>query len=500
MLALPLLLASLASAQTTATDTPAADAGVPVSGFDAHGFRLVSFDADPRDPLRYQRPGRMEAGSWYAGALGEYASRPLVFQPADTLDVVLSDVVAANFAAGVVATEQVRFDLSLPLYLASTGPSGAQGAGLGDVRVSSLVTAIAPDDTGGLGLGVVAALDVPTGDPEAYLGDTGVAGLLAAAFTYEADLLTLSGRAGARIAPNSDPDVRPAPTEGGDSLELAGGVGYLLDAHTGFTVETDLSLPVSPTVREAIGVSAQATLGVRHVRPSGGHVSGGVGVGLGAGAGSSPLRLLLGGGFGSAAATVRDTDGDGLADSTDACVNEAETANGFRDDDGCPDVLPVLTLSATVDGAPVDAAYQVTVGEETLTGEGPTLQVSGLPGTEVSLVASSGACLRAERSLTLGEIDAEVATALEPVRATVNVRVVNADGDLLEGAEVRYLVDDELCLPAERGVPGGEASHQVGPGAYEVYVTAQGYDMYQGSFELAEGDEHALEVTLQPQE
>ncbi len=499
MLALCALLTTGALAQTTTT-TPADDVGTPTTGFDAHGFRLVSFDANPRDPLGYQRPTTLEPGTWYAGAMGEYASRPLAFQPADTLEVALSNVVAANYAAGVVAAEQVRFDLSVPLYLASTGASGAQGAGMGDVRVSSLVTVVSPADAQGVGLGAVAALDVPTGDPGDYLGSTGVAGLLAAAVTYEESTVTLSGRAGARIAPNSDADQRPAPTEGGDTLELAGGIGYLLDEATGFTLEADVSVPLDPTVQEAIGIPAEAVLSMRHVTSSGGQISGGVGVGLGQGAGASPIRLLLGGGFGSAAAMVRDTDGDGLADGDDACLDEAETPNGFRDDDGCPDVLPTLRLGARLDGEPVSAQLEAEVGDGTESAEGDVLEVSGLPGTEVVFTARVGACLRGTQELVIGDVDAEVWAALEPVRATVLVTVRDQAGDLLEGAEVRYLVDDEHCLPEERGVSGGEGSHQVGPGSYEVYVTAQGYDMHTGSFEIAEGEEHALDVVLAPQE
>jgi hypothetical protein len=36
-----------------------------------------------------------------------------------------------------------------------------------------------------------------------------------------------------------------------------------------------------------------------------------------------------------------DTDGDGIKDSLDGCINEPENFNGFQDEDGCIDVLPV---------------------------------------------------------------------------------------------------------------------------------------------------------------
>ncbi|HKY41304.1 MAG TPA: OmpA family protein [Polyangiaceae bacterium] len=37
---------------------------------------------------------------------------------------------------------------------------------------------------------------------------------------------------------------------------------------------------------------------------------------------------------------IRDSDGDGILDDKDKCPKEAETKNGFEDDDGCPDQIP----------------------------------------------------------------------------------------------------------------------------------------------------------------
>ena len=40
-----------------------------------------------------------------------------------------------------------------------------------------------------------------------------------------------------------------------------------------------------------------------------------------------------------------DYDGDGIPDSTDRCPTRPETANGFRDGDGCPDVVATTGAS-----------------------------------------------------------------------------------------------------------------------------------------------------------
>lgn len=40
-----------------------------------------------------------------------------------------------------------------------------------------------------------------------------------------------------------------------------------------------------------------------------------------------------------------DYDGDGIDDSTDRCPTRPETDNGFRDADGCPDVVATTGAS-----------------------------------------------------------------------------------------------------------------------------------------------------------
>jgi len=491
------LLVSPAAGQTTTAPTDAPDP-LDAGGFDAHGFRLLSFDADPRDPVRLQRPGDLEAGSWYVGVMGEYANRPLVFQPGDELEVVLSDVVAANIAGGVVAAERVRFDVSAPVFLASTGTAGAQGAGIGDVRVSSLVSVLQPSDFDGFGLGAVAALDVPTGDPDDFLGSTGVAGLLAAAATVEAGSLTATAQAGGRLAPNTDPEQRPAVTEGGDTIEAGGAVGWLFTDVTGVSAEARVSVPVDPSVTEAIGIPAEATVSARHVLPSGAHLSGGVGVGLGQGAGASPVRLLVGGGFGSAPPAPKDSDGDGLVDRDDACPDQPESTNGYQDDDGCPEQLPTVTFRAEFDGRPVDdATLSLTVDGESVDGT-RELAVQSVPGVQLDVEARAGECLRGERTLTTGEVSASVAVELERVLGTVRVVVENDQGDRLAGAQVRYLTEDERCVPEERSVPDGEAEHAAGPGEYQVFVTAQGYGVYQTTVTVEEDQTAEVDAMLRP--
>lgn len=40
-----------------------------------------------------------------------------------------------------------------------------------------------------------------------------------------------------------------------------------------------------------------------------------------------------------------DNDNDGILDNFDQCLNEPETYNGYKDEDGCPDSLPLEQMS-----------------------------------------------------------------------------------------------------------------------------------------------------------
>ncbi len=55
---------------------------------------------------------------------------------------------------------------------------------------------------------------------------------------------------------------------------------------------------------------------------------------------------------------VKDTDGDGIPDKDDKCPEEAETKNGFQDEDGCPDELPkeVAKFTGAIKGIEFDFA------------------------------------------------------------------------------------------------------------------------------------------------
>ena len=55
-------------------------------------------------------------------------------------------------------------------------------------------------------------------------------------------------------------------------------------------------------------------------------------------------------GQGRGGVKLKDTDHDGIPDTDDACPTEKETVNGYQDEDGCPDTVPILPNDTDGDG------------------------------------------------------------------------------------------------------------------------------------------------------
>lgn len=476
----------------------------PEGGFDAHGFRLAAHDADPRDPLVVARPGAFEAQSWFLSGLVEYASQPLVFQDTDGTTVKLDDLLALNLSTGYAPHQRLRVDLALPVFLAAQGDARALGAGFGDLRATGMMVLAAPEDDGGVGLALVGNLDLPTGRPDAWLGQWTLAGGVGMAATWEGERATVSATASSQIRPNTPLETRPAPTRGGDAFQWGLAVGTLVSEHTGLTVEVHGDVPTDPAVRTAVGVPVEALMSMRGARPDGGFLTAGVGAALTRGAGASPLRVVVGGGVGRLVEPFVDTDGDGLQDDADACPASPETVNGMRDDDGCPDVLPVVVVRAVdPQGAPVEDAELEATGPDIVTGAG-VLELQGpasTPGVRWSVRGSSGPCLEGYAELVVPEDErSEIDVALKPRRTgKVRAEVFSPDGTPLPAVGVQVQSEDRACAPdpAVTG-PDGVVVLPSGPGHHFAFISAPGYAMQRASFDLTEGAEVTLRVTLAP--
>jgi len=469
-------------------------------GFDAHGFTLVAHDADIRDGLVLQRPGDLVQGTFFAGGVVEFAKAPLVLEDPATgeREAVLDNVLAANLSVGGAVHERLRFDLTLPLFLSSTGPTGGQGLGFGDMRLSAMGAALRPSDNGGWGLALVPWLDVPTGVDREFLGQRAVAGGFVVATTREWDRFTATTNLGTRFNPRID----QRNLSNADALVAGIGGVYSLSPQTGVGLELRGDVALAKPGVVGTGSPWEGVASVRHVRDSGGFLSGGVSTALSPGAGAATFRIFVGGGFGgSAQLGPRDRDLDGIVNREDACPDDPETANDYLDGDGCPDALPRLVATATAEGVAVPgAAVRVLVDGDFLYDDvaSEPVTVDVRPGT-VQIDATKGTCLAGSKTVEVSE-DLSVDVPMVPVKdALLQITVHDPGGWAVAGSRVTLTPSEESCGadPVELDSTGA-ATIYVGPTTWSIEVEAEGYSSFSTGVMMVSGGDERVEVMLVP--
>ena len=504
----PDLLALALMGSALAAPSIASAQEVLTNGFDAHGFHLASYDGDARDPYSVYRPGRMHQWEFYTSALFEYASTPLSFVSGPpgqtTMDAALSNLVTANLALGVTPLDRLRLDVAMPLYLLSTGPDGgAQGTMIGDLRVSSMIALIRPsyDTAGGLGLGLVPWVDVPTGDDTAYLGSSELAGGVAAATTYELESVTISAHVGYQF----QPDITTYNMEGADQLLTGLGIGYLFNRYTGLNFEALLNPPLAKNQNAGSNFPVETILSFRKRTEGGAHFSVGAAAALSDGAGASPFRAFLGGGFGRIETPVPpDLDGDGIPNNEDDCYDDPEIFNGYKDDDGCPDFMGEVNVWGEADGQPVELSNVTILGPDgprMLDPEKATVN-NVMPGVEVTAKVVAQGCLGGSTTFVVQEgkndLVVPLARSLEGV-ITFQVTTLE-EKQPIPGAVVQIKSEFDACAPAtgDELALGDEGTGriQTGAGDHVVIIDIPEYALYRQKVNLEAGETEEVVVSL----
>ncbi|MFH1464472.1 MAG: OmpA family protein [Pseudomonadota bacterium] len=488
--------------------TPAALAQeVLDDGLDAHGFHLAAFDGDPRDLLEVYRPGRQHAWEFYASGLFEYAKAPLSFESGPigqaTTSSALDNLLAANLAAGVTPHERVRVDLSWPLYILSTSSDGGvEGTAPGDLRASAMIGLLLPEDVeaGGVGIGVVPWIDLPTGADQRWLGQRSVAGGLAAAATLELDQLTLSGHVGMQW----NPEVQAYNLTGTDSLVAGFGAGWLFNRATGMNLEAVLAPPLTPNARSGTAFPAEALLSFRKRWASGPHLTVGLGAALSHGVGAAPFRAFIGGGFGRIEVPVPpDLDGDGIPNRDDSCPEKPETQNGWRDEDGCPDELGTISVWGEYEEEPkVLSAATLTLPEGPKVLDPADPKLSGVqPGTQVQVQIQAGTCLGGSAVTEAYEGNRDVVVVLSrALEGALHFKVTTLDDEQpIPGATVKVQSALPECAPKQGTLQLGDegtGSMGVGAGEHLVVVDVPQYALYRNKVFVKAGTTEEVTVSL----
>ncbi len=478
-------------------------------GFDAHNFRLYAADGQPVAPLVVASP--FVTKGFFGAAVFEYAKSPLVQVPAssegtldfDNAETLLDDVMAANLNVGWAPVRFVRLDVGLPLFLASTGHEGANGFAAGDLKVGG-TAGWSREEQRGFGVGLSPYVTIPLGASSLYLGQSGVAGGADLGLGYHGERLLVAASAGYAYAP----DVTLENLTGADHLNVGATVGFEVVEHFGLNLEGRAAFPLE--VESVPGTDTQAEVllhGKAQLTSGLNFLVGGAG-GLSVGAGTPAYRAFVGVGFGPVHKKSPpplppnfDKDDDGVNDDVDACVDQAETPNGFKDADGCPDGIGSLTVTTSLGGQPVAGSITLKGGGVVLTGATSLVVERAEPGSEW-WAAGQFLCYRGEVKATANEGDTKLDVALSPVlNSKAAFEVVDKKGKPLEGVVVKWDIEASRdCVPVGEPVrlAGGMGTIPVGAGKHRVFVTAPEMTDYSGEFQFVADQRTDIRVQLDP--
>jgi outer membrane protein OmpA-like peptidoglycan-associated protein len=295
---------------------------------------------------------------WTVGAFANYALNPLVFVNADGERVgsLVSHRIGLDVIAAISLIDWLEVGVDIPTVLFQTRdssvsnllttPGELSAIGVGDMRLLSKVRLLRARDGQFVDLAIIPAITVPTGfpggDTGSYLGEGQV--------TFAPELAVSRdfgehepGGAGLRLAANLGYRFRP---EERDFVNVK--LGHELTARLGAAYR----LASSPLMFEASANAATSTftpftsgleenpleviVGASYDVMPFLRLTGGVGKGIISGVGTPDVRALFG---------VRlipvvddDRDDDGIKNAADTCPDDPEDKDGFKDDDGCPDV------------------------------------------------------------------------------------------------------------------------------------------------------------------
>ena len=301
----------------------------------------------------------LDRGAYSLALHASYGNRPLSIDDADgeRFGDLVGSVGTLEVLGAVGLVDRLEVGLALPFHRNAAGsdynttPPPVVEAGtlsdsqvaFGDIRVVPRVGLLRHDGPGGVDLALAATVWLPTGNDDAYAGEA-VRIEPRVLLDYQTRNWLVAFNAGYLIRQSAD----VLGTKLDDQVRL--GLGADVGLGMGFSVLGEVNAQLNVLADDFSGedVASEALLGLR-MRSKGGfgaQLAGGPGLMSGF---SGPVyRVIAAIGFEGAPPKPQpepepevvpevDTDGDGLADVSDQCANEAEDRDQFEDDDGCPD-------------------------------------------------------------------------------------------------------------------------------------------------------------------
>ena len=272
----------------------------------------------------------------------DYANTPLKlsYEGDDTDNARLAHLVSMNLSAAIGVLNFLEVGVSVPFVayehynkyyqyysaIPETGIPKAETGVLGDVQVRAKGTILKREDYSGFGLGAGVILSMPTGKQSALIGDVSMWGRPYITLDYEIGPVEMMLNAGFTFRKKAE-FIDYTSSHG---FNYGFGINYhavkdWLDIKGEIYGET----PMSKKATQGRYQAAEFLLGPKLITPIGLNLTAGAGAGIGDGTKNPRYRVLFGIEYQPA---NKDTDGDGIYDRNDACVD----LPGVEEFEGCP--------------------------------------------------------------------------------------------------------------------------------------------------------------------
>ena len=293
------------------------------------------------------------------------------------------------------------------------------------------------------------------------------------------------------------PEIDAINVEGSDAVRAGLGASTKLGEQFGLGAELRTSAPLDK-VETAARVPLESIASVRWSGDSGITAMAGGSTGLTPGIGAPAWRAFAGIGF--SRAQDRDPDLDALAWVDDDCPYVPERYNGYEDDDGCPEDLGSLLVTATYDGEPVDDAWmELRHGDVVVDVGRGDVGASQLVPDSTWTSEANYACLSGMLATVADGTHQDVEVPMEAsLDASLRVEVSDPEGEAIPEALLAWNDSPDGCGPRSPVLDDGAMTTDIGAGAHSFTVLAPGFVPVEAGVFMGRGEERTMHITLRP--
>lgn len=417
-------------------------------------------------------------GSFIGRGNASQSSNPFSFVANDGDETeMIQSLDMLDLAGGFVFCRS-RLGIHIPIILRAVGalPSGEElmESGIGDLLLDYKYRLSKPDDK--IGIAVSLRGSAPTSTGKASVGNDGsmIEAEINLDTKYRKTVLALN------IGHKSQATWSDEQSYFGSSIYARGGAALPLPYNSGIAAELFSSF--------MYGASSFAQAYSGELMLTGWKKFGfialqaGMGYGLGNGIGSPDFRGLLGFAWLPKFAK-KDTDRDGITNSTDQCPDKAEDIDGFQDTDGCPEPTRVI-IRIMENGVELgDAQWQI--GETKGVGSKPI----SLPSQVTTLKASPAGFQSIQKEIFIqGGEEQTIIVPMQRIQGTLQITPVDQNGAHISNATWSLVGSDKQF-------PTNEIA-SVAPDDINIRIMADGFKVVTHRLDIKANELSTLTIPM----